>query len=584
MTKNKKLFQVIQGGSAAKPFFTYMGQFHTVDGYGRGLYEIVHHDPLCYLIRNFITVPDTVKFNVVVEDRPIKVLSIYPRLSIFMGFAVLAGVLRQRNKRAYRRAYPSWNRKRSFRMYGLTQHRVSNTRSLSEFGFVVPYNPEGVGDVKVDTTRYLAGATYVDHMSFDQLSVVARELSSYIGREFSRPESLSRYGRGTLSSLVVNDDEISWSWSNVRWQNYPMANFMKAIGPNQISVKCRRNTNDSGMSVSFSGFGGIQCGDSPAGKIKWSTHHNLNYGYKAIRDLSAEGSYRWGLAQSFPFSLGQCAPALYHTQCQALNKVLVDYSANYENFMESPELAKFFLDVLTMDPKWFSKRLSGGLASKLYFLVTFISGAMLLYSFALKPTYDAVVKAAKQLTLPIKGESEMRYQGNNLMDLPESMRITLFERATQLQGFSYEDVRKYDIRFRSEVKTTPDHQSAAQVLLDAFAGVKYGLLPTPKGLWDTLPLSFIVDWFTSIGRYIEDHWAFLRAPSLPLHIGHTLKIYISVRDGRQFDLFWRSAESVYVMTPPNDSWLESPGLPSIAIPLSISALVDPALRSLKRLF
>lgn len=53
---------------------------------------------------------------------------------------------------------------------------------------------------------------------------------------------------------------------------------------------------------------------------------------------------------------------------------------------------------------------------------------------------------------------------------------------------------------RSMVIVRSDPQSTVQDLL----GIrKYGLLPSPSSLWDLVPLSFVVDWFTGVGSRIR---------------------------------------------------------------------------------
>jgi hypothetical protein len=263
-------------------------------------------------------------------------------------------------------------------------------------------------------------------------------------------------------------------------------------------------------------------------------------------------------------------PALYHTQGKAMNSVLSQFGKNFENFIELPSLITL-LDEMA-GPNSPLRRFGSKIPAleKLRFLILAFSGAILAWSFAIRPTLEAIKELASSACLPLVGEGVMSFETDDYTTLPLGLQnvISLGKPGEIVLG----DTVHIKATFRSEVTSVPDEAVIARAILNSDLAGTLGIFPTPKGIWDVGPLTFVIDWFIPIGRMIEDHQAYFRSPTLEFRVGHTAHIYIRMNDGREFDLFWRSSESSSLSDPPGDSWLQSSGVPWVSIPLCVSVL------------
>lgn len=120
-------------------------------------------------------------------------------------------------------------------------------------------------------------------------------------------------------------------------------------------------------------------------------------------------------------------------------------------------------------------------------LLDIISNAKLMYSFGIKPTADATIEFAAKFD-----DVKRRLSG-------------IYGRRTIYGSFFY-DLPTEDFGGVSqlEVRTKSMYDFSDNTLLVIALGLQsVGLLPTISNLWDLVPFSFVIDWFTNIGRRME---------------------------------------------------------------------------------
>jgi hypothetical protein len=595
-----KFLDVIYGGSETD-LLSFYNQSETIFTQARPLGDLLYADPLLWFICSFHRRAKVDRFMIRVVDKPPLELSMSNRNPYFLGFAVISNLLRKRARQLFRRSSPSWNRRRSSSVFGTWTGVNPSPRYIKDYLSTLTL-PGGIGDVEVDFSRYQTPGGPVDHISFYGLQRFARRLEPYVGSTFRRTSSLGRYGSHVLSGLVISDSAVSYNLKNVVWQSYPSGKYMtcSSIG---ISIS-RSEMASSSITISITGLTNVRV-DGVAGT--YPKYRSVAIAPNLVTAGYSKQAYDHYLAlageiSSTPMRL--FAPALYHTGCKALSDCLIDYSKNFENFVESAELVKLFYDITnfagtgarsfmpTMGSRgkrnkaipvenviykknslwaWVSDPSLRGF-QRVKRLANLFSGSKLAVDFAISPSLRSAWDLAKKTILPLTGESEIKH---TLATLPPGLEAIVIppQRLTKL-GVTKADIIRLEIRFRSEVIMCPDYQALAQAFLDANPGLSLGILPSPESVWKVGKYTFIVDWFLDVSRLIKDATTYVMSPFLPYRVGHTVRLQMDLRDGRSFDAFWRSLESDHLINPPADSWLPSVGLQSSSIPLVVQKLTS----------
>ena len=573
-----RYLDTIYGGSVAQ-HASFYAQAQTIDTDARLLSQFLYADPLLLIFTSYnrrLTVYRTYVRSV---DKPKRILSVCGRNPYIKGLIILRDLLRKRSRKASRDAFPSWNRRRALSVYGQTQYTVKDTHTVANHVGTSLALPVGYSATKVELTYYLdkPGLTGRSHCSFDDRAALARRTLPYVGMLFKRTTNLNRYGQHILSSLSISEDQISYTLKDVFWQGYPTKRTMKCGSLTIIYQRANDNHVGFDVSIEIVGLKTMVIDNDPnQTKPSWNP---FSQGIVVISQNSDD------LSKTRDNALAAChsvlsqhmtdfRPALYFTQGKALNAILADYSRNFENFVESPELFELLSSISTLDDGgWLKSFKNSSFYWRLNALVLLISGAYLLWNFALKPTQDAVVKLAKATLQPLRGEGSMSFSGEDYTQLPQGLWTLLFEAPLNRIGLTKTDVIHYDISFRSTATSTPDYSCLVRATMDSYPILWSGILPSPKQIWAIQGGSFIVDWVLPIGGYIDAHEAYLKSPTMPFRIGHTVSISFTVKDGRTFEGFWRSSESNFPTDPPGDAWLVAPGVPFISIPLALSTLL-----------
>jgi len=125
-------------------------------------------------------------------------------------------------------------------------------------------------------------------------------------------------------------------------------------------------------------------------------------------------------------------------------------------------------------------------------LLDALTSAELVYSFSLRPTYldsvDFSRKAARILN-QINKSSYVEARGKFVLAVPDDFNSQTVE--------NFQGVTVYH-RSKVQFRINPDSYLSAVIPVRSF-----GLLPTWSQLWDFVPFSFVLDWFTGLGTNME---------------------------------------------------------------------------------
>lgn len=531
--------------------------------------ELLGADPFIRLLRLYVRELRAVRCHVRYDDSSIYHLRIEGRNPLIKGFRVLRrSVIEKRRNETASYAYPSWTRRRSLSAYGDVTHQP---RSLITNEFAQWESPGGFNTHEVSSSQVVVGAGLSKHLTFDDFRAFANSLMPFVGSQFKTLTSgLGVYARCTLQGLDVEADYIRYSLTDVFHQSYPGSNY--ALAPH-LNVEIFRGSAGD-MTITFLGFDGIKI--IRGSETRKATYPNIRVAKSIVirdNDLDLRRRYASQLGHVFGHHVMTAfKPALFHSQGKALNSLLIQYDKNFENFVESPELfalvnslnkaKEFSPDVLGADP-WIER---------LKKIALLFAGIQLSWAFALKPTLDAIREQVKPLLLPLKGEASIAFSNRALSSLPNGLQSVLLSRTSA--DYHSASITSVTALFRTEAHTVPDEITIARTIMESDIFARLGLYPSLKQIWETAPFSFVADWWLSIGRRIDDLSAYLRAPTLETRIGHTAHILVDLENGLVFDLFHRSGFNRSPTDPPSDSWLESPGAPTIAIPLAVSMLLS----------
>lgn len=549
-----------------RTFASYFSQTYTLHGgQTRVLRELFYADPLMLALDNYTRV---VKSNVVVvtyRDKSPKHLDVSGKSPYIYGLALLQRFLKSRRRKRRRAAFPSWNRRRSLSVYGDYSGLSVAIPSGIWTGFVLPLT---IGLIDGRMSRLNTTTTPVSHCSFDDCLRMARSMLPFIGSVFQKVNG-SIYGKHTLSSLSVSEDLITYRLIDVEFKSFPSGNWQNAPA---LNVTISRNSFGD-PSIDVFGYSSVVINKNPnLPKVRYYS------GADAVSLTVSEGDEVTSrlLHRSIQDLFGvvlmnQFRPALYHTQGGALAKLLVNYGKNFENFIEAPQLLTLFRQMYEF-PIMAKSVLGLDWYGRLKWLTECLTGSILAQAFAVRPTFESLQALASQACYPVIGEKEMKFETNDINSLPEGLRLFLEERVDMFLNPA--NITYFYALFRTEVTSAPDEAVLARAVMEHDPLAFLGLYPTPRGVWDSTQFTFIIDWFVPIGRTISDNESYFRSPMLECRIGHSVHFQISTVEGLHYDLFWRSSYGDRPTDPPGDSWLVSPGIPSISIPLAVSMLLS----------
>lgn len=538
--------------------------------------DILFADPIMSIFQNlhWATVVGTINPRIV--DKSFLHLGV-PRNNVYLqGFAILSDRTRREHRDSLNEAYPSWNRRRGTYLTGSEGSRQEQFHyERATPSWTLPADFSTSADNKVRSTPIVPKVTtgYDRYMSFDDLKLFAYRISPRVGSVFHRSTTLSRYTVCTLAALDVSENKISYVLKDITAQLYPSSRRMKC---SSVRVIISRSVTEGGAPytevqlehgvISLS-YGSLITYMHFPDYVRSQDHLDSTDRYaKEIETQSLMNAFR-----RF-FSIENMRPALYHTQGQALSKVMLDLDRNFENLIESTSFItdlhstvdKGSQDLITFLSNHPSKVARAAALARLLSSVTLAS------TFGIAPSIEALQGLMSGYVAPISGEAEMNFEFSSLSELPETLRDLLTK---AISVFGSEDVDLGRIKFRSEVWTTPSYQQLVQTLYNENLILGQGLVPSPSGIWNATKMSFVVDWFVPIGRMIDDHQAYMLSFTLPFRIGHSVSITLFLDDGREINHFMRSCQVNYPLDPPGDSWLVPSGLPPISIALGTSVLL-----------
>jgi hypothetical protein len=553
---------------------TLLAQQHGHSGQTRILGDLLWSDPIYWLVRKFHLRLTALRQRARYVDKSFDALHIPTRNPIYLGFSKLAWISRRSSRHKYSNVFPSWNARRSLSLAGVFGSAVTSTVGV-EFSPSFAY-PAGVNALTFYLTRFIEEGTGQtrNHLSFEMLYVFCRKLEALSGRYYNRSVgSLGRYSYHTLSSLTVSHTEISYTLSDIFYQSYPASKTMRC---SSLTVVIRKEDGGyaKGMSISISGLDNVKVDNVvPNPKIPW-----ISYGMSSSPGLTngsatIDNRYVKLALSSQLFHASDFRPAFYFTQAEALSKVALAMSANFENFVESPELLALMGAFLSAKNSPFAKAfVNAGAARRIKLIADLISGAILLWNFALRPTLDAVKELASNATMPLRGEASMGFHGEDIAVLPASL-LDLLTRDFHVLGLASTDIARYEITFRTTVTTTINYNQLASALMEQLPLLRLQILPSPSQIWAAAPASFLVDMNVQpISRFLEAHEAYVQSAFMPIRVGHTASIRLFVKQGFALKAFLRSTEVNTLCDPPGEAWLASPGPQAILLPLGFSVL------------
>jgi hypothetical protein len=560
-----------------KPFLALISQAYKYGTYWYYLSWAFFADPILHIFANYhYEVTGHRKLVQVVDKNPSKT-GVSHRSTYLYGIRLLFHVLAMRHiKRRQNWGIPTWNARRALHMWGetsfISKDPVRVVDLMQAFSL-----PAGISDVYFQLTRLRNGVGFVDHISFDQLRFNARALQPHVGQKFKRlVGSLNRYGEFVLNSLVITNDTITYEMKDILYVSYPSSVNLKI---SSLTVKIQRITdpsNNDAFKVTLFGLENVGVG-------KYNTkidHGWFDHAYGFPKYLTTEDPAIAGkpdsisLEHAMPQRIMGATGGLYHTQSHALGKVLPELSKNFENFTEISQTLGLFKTVWTEGGNLYRVMTKSGLAGQAWYCLKLITGGILMYNFALRPTVDAIGKLADEAIIPVKGEGAMSFEGSDIQDLRPTLKSfiadSLWHIGIQVPAI---EITWFRVDFRSEVTMKPSFQDLATFLVNSNWLTRSGIIPSPLGLYQTTRMSFVVDWKIPVGKTIEHAQSYFSAMPFPSRIGHTVRIQLMISDGRCIDAFLRTNLTEIFIDPIGDSWLEAPGFPQIAIPLAISQVI-----------
>jgi len=585
---------VVSTGVADMTWF--VTQSYNYDTQARLLGDLLFADPIMCILANWhkkITATRYFIRHVVPkhESCTLKYRNIYMR-----GFVVLAELLRKRQDGYLNDAKSTWNARRALGLRGTSQGLVSPNLTVGNLlaGYVQPVNFSN--EPVALTYHAIGGGNFGYHCSFDDIREIALMVQTKVSYQFQRNVgSLSRYGSHRLASMMVSDDEISYTLSNPFFQSYPFKRTLEVKG--RVSIIIRRCPPDEGgfdISVEIKPFKVNYDRAIVSYEAQWKLqargiiYHSLGtvfdtnvliggYNYaeqQAYRRPTVSGNFG-GLMAAFDQNMAVYSPALFHTQGKALSDVMINFGQNFENLVQAPQFAELIESVFLNSPQLYKQIFASpgdgahNALDRLTKLTKLLSGDTLAYNFAAVPTVKAVAKLFNTLKDFREGESSFVIEGSDLSSETESFVKAVMQGSQAYLGVDSSNVFRYKATFRTTVYTSLQASNASRAILMSNPLAAVGGFPTPSAIWESLAGSFVADWFLNIGPLIKDQQAYWSSPSVPLRIGHTVHLEFSYRDGRRFNNFWRSVESSLPIDPPHESWLPYVGLPVISIPYGI---------------
>jgi hypothetical protein len=550
-----------------------MGQTQVVNTQSRLLTELFYADPIYQLVCQWHSNLTVLRAEVRYLDKDLPSLAVTAKNPWYRGFVILNQVLRKDSRKEQRKAFPSWNRRRSLSVYGLSALTYTQAFGTLYGGHTYPV---GIGTMAVPFSRFRDSAGAIKYQfSFDDIYSTAK-LMQGLGSVYHRNSTLGRFGDHTLTFLDVSHDVVSYRLDNIIYQSYPSSKSMR-LASATIAYHRLDTVAPFGVKVTIDGLKNLVYDNDPAILgTPWISTASSTY---LIRDKLAANSpdiarLKYRVRSCLGWNASDFRPAYYHTQAEAFAKVMLDMSSNFENFVESPELVFLLESVLYAEQvPWLKKAYqASGYIGRIALLVKLISGGLLLWNYALQPSYKAVVALAKQTLTPILGEASMNFEGSDVNTLPESLRMLITRNLGDF-AVSSSDIRRFELSFRSEVRTTLDYQTLTSMLMEQQPLLKSHIVPSPSQFWASVTGSFLVDQWVPISRYLEAHEAYILSPTVPFRIGHTASIKLMMGQGFTLKAFLRSSESNFLTDPPGDTWLLAPGASWLNLPLAFSVLL-----------
>lgn len=209
-----------------------------------------------------------------------------------------------------------------------------------------------------------------------------------------------------------------------------------------------------------------------------------------VNDPAVPGSLAAFRRMAYPM-LSDCFPANFLSSKEAVDKWFETMSTNHlETLVELGDILR------VLDSVRLVKAILTSPAKALSFimrLLNFITDAKIVYSFALSPSVaDAKDVAEKASRL------RDRFSGGDIFT-PN----TIYGKFTYRIPDEFVPVEFQGLRLvaRSKLRISVDPDSFLSAVLPVRS---LGLLPTLSSIWDCVPWSFLVDWFTHVGANQDD--------------------------------------------------------------------------------
>lgn len=208
-----------------------------------------------------------------------------------------------------------------------------------------------------------------------------------------------------------------------------------------------------------------------------------------IRSSGIRGDY----ARNVMKYIGDIRCSSFLSTCDAYQGINAGIDANLvEAFAEVDELVtllptirKCIQDVVELASR---QRQTGIRALK--DVLDFATGAILFASFAVRPTLQLLIDTLPKFLAAL----------SKLTNMPPTIKTSLYG------SFSYDFPEWEFDRQHSHLLTRTKliiESNARDVLVNLLGIRSLGIMPTPGFVWDTLPFSFVLDWFTRVGDRIR---------------------------------------------------------------------------------